>query len=675
MISLMVDCALGGRPDNLRPFHRTSLALHVMNTMLVIVLLYLLFGQAWAAAGVGLLFGLHPLAAEPIPWVGERKTLLAAFFSLWCLILYVRYSHKGGWKLYGGCMMMYVAALMSKPTSTPLPVLMLLMDYWPLGRLKKRAVLEKVPFFVVGGISAIITYISQSSTYGVTLPSEYGAERIPLTICHNIIFYPYKIIWPVNLSSHYAFPKPLGLSNPMMLAGVVGTCILIALLVISMRWTRALLTGWLFFFAAILPTMQIIAFNYLIASTKFVYLPSIGLLMILVWLLDLFCRHSLSRRPAPRAVVITIILLLAGAETIATRQYLVHWRDTVSLQKHFLTVTPNAAHAHFNVGSALQSKGSHEESIGYYRRALQIRPNHFYAHKNLGDALAVQGKLPEAMGHYRRAIEIKPDYFQAYYKLGAAFQSLGRADEAIEHYRRAIQINANYFIAYYRLGAAFQSQGNLDEAISYYRQALQIRPRNFYTHKKLGDVLAVQGKLDEAIGHYSQALEANPDYAEAHNNLGIALQSQGEIDEGISHFRRSLEITPENPEANYNLGKALVMKGRLDEAVEHIREAVRLKPGWPAPLDHIAQILITHPDPKMRDSNEAIAFAERAAKLTKYQNAAILDTLAAAYAAAGRFEQAVKTAEAALELASAAQDDKLIIRLRKQLQLYRQGIP
>jgi len=676
MISLMVDYALGGRPNNLRQFHRTSLALHVMNTMLVIVLLYLLFDQEWVAASVGLLFGLHPLMAEPIPWVGERKTLLAAFFALWCLILYVRYARKGNWRLYGGCMVMYVAALMSKPTSTPLPVLMLLMDYWPLRRLKKHVVLEKVPFFVIGGISAIITYVSQSSTYGVTLPREYGPERIPLTICHNIIFYLYKIIWPANLSSHYAFPMPMGMSNPMVLAGVIGMCIMVPLLLISLRWTRAVLTSWLFFFVAIFPTMQIIAFNYLIASTKFVYLPSIGLLMLLASLLGWFCRNfSFSKHARLHVAVITIILALACAETVTTRRYLVYWRDTVSLQKHFLTVTPNAAHMHFNVGSALQSVGKHEEAISYHRQALKLRPNHFYAHKNLGDALAEQGQLAEAIEHYRRAIQIKADYFQAYYKLGVAFESKGDPNEAIRYYRQVISIKGDYFLAHYKLGVAYKSQGKLDEAISYYRQALKIRPNHSYTHKKLGDALSLQGKLTEAISHYREATQADPDYAEAHNNLGVALQSQDKLDEGISCFRRSLDIMPDNPEARYNLGKALAMNGQLDEAVEHIREAVRLEPNWPTPLNHIAQILVMHPDLKMRDSSEAIALAEQAAKLTKYQNAPILDTLASAYAAAGRFEQAVTTAEAALELASAAQVDELVIRLRKQLQFYKQGRP
>jgi hypothetical protein len=144
MISLMCDYALGGRPANLRQFHRTSLALHTVNTALVIVLLYLLFGRPLIAAGVGLLFGVHPMTVEPIPWVGERKTLLAAFFALWCLILYVRFARKGSRRVYFGCVVTYVLALMSKPTSTPLPVLMLLIDYWPLKRLNRRTLLEKL---------------------------------------------------------------------------------------------------------------------------------------------------------------------------------------------------------------------------------------------------------------------------------------------------------------------------------------------------------------------------------------------------------------------------------------------------------------------------------------------------------------------------------------------------
>ena len=288
MISLMFDYAAGGRKNNLTPFHTTSLILHTANTALIIILLYLLFGNIWAAAAAGLLFGVHPMTVEPIPWVGERKTLLAAFFSLWSLFFYVRYAKSANRKFYIACFFAYFLALMSKPTSTPLPAVMLLMDYWPLNRLSKKTILEKIPLFLMGAIFACITYISQHRTAVTVLPTKYGPEYVPAVLCHNIIFYLYKIIWPVNLSSHYAFPKPFGLTSPMVLAGVIGTCILIPVLLFSLRFTKAALTGWLIFFVAIFPTMGVIGFTNVIASDKFAYLPSVGLLMaltaFLIWL-------------------------------------------------------------------------------------------------------------------------------------------------------------------------------------------------------------------------------------------------------------------------------------------------------------------------------------------------------------------------------------------------------
>jgi len=185
MISLMLDYAMGGRSDNLLPFHITSLCLHVFNTSLIIVFLYVLFGRVWPAVVGGLLFGLHPLTVEPVAWVAERKTLLASFFALWCMIIYVRYARGGNRRLLIGSAVLYVLALMSKPTTTPLPVLLLLLDFWPLGRLNRRALLEKVPLFVIMLIFGIITVISQGRTATITMPYEYSYVRIPLVVCHN----------------------------------------------------------------------------------------------------------------------------------------------------------------------------------------------------------------------------------------------------------------------------------------------------------------------------------------------------------------------------------------------------------------------------------------------------------------------------------------------------------
>jgi len=172
-----------------------------------------LFGHVWPAAAAGLLFGLHPMTVEPLCWVSERKTLLAAFFALWSLVLYLRFIRKNNCKLYFGCLLMYILALMSKPTSLPLPVMMLLMDYWPLKRLNRRAILEKLPLLLVAAVFALITYVSQSRAGTTVSPTQYGPQRIPLIICHNIIFYLYKIIWPANLSP-LCLPRTVRIVKP-----------------------------------------------------------------------------------------------------------------------------------------------------------------------------------------------------------------------------------------------------------------------------------------------------------------------------------------------------------------------------------------------------------------------------------------------------------------------------
>jgi Flp pilus assembly protein TadD len=718
MISLMLDSAVGGGPDNLRQYHRTSLALHIINTALIIVLLYLLFGRPWAAAAAGLLFGVHPLTVEPIPWAGERKTLLATFFALWCLVFYVNYVRKNNRKFYWGGMLTYILALMSKPTTVALPVVMLLMDYWPLGRKLKfknqnsklrnciSFILEKIPFFAVGGVSAIITYISQSRTALAVLPSQYNPGIVPKILCHNIIFYLYKIIWPANLSSHYALPKEWGFANPMMLAGVVGTGILIALLVISLLWTRAALTGWLIFFVAIFPAMGVIGYTNVIASDKFVYLPSVGLLMILAAFLSRLCGADSIVRPTKQCIVtMSVVLILSGAEAFATRRYLVYWRDSVSLFRNMERITPddalvlnmlgfslqtegkldeaisyyqqaikaepNEAGIYYNMGNALRSKGRLDEAVSYYYRSLQVNPDYAEPHNNLGNVLLAQGKFDEALKQYLEAEKIEPDYPDIQYNLGNMFLSAGNFDDAVSHYRRALQLRPRDAEAHYKLGKAFQSQGRYDEAMSQFYEALRHRPDYAEAHKEIADLLSSLGNLDLAVTHYYQALHTEPNNADILNNLGIALGTQNKFNEAIKHFRKVLELKPDNAEAYNNLGIALEQTGGFDEAIDCYRKAMQLKPDWPLPMNGLAKILATHPDVNKRNVAEAISLAERGAELTKHQNAVVLDTLATAYAAAGQFDKAAATAKKALSSALAQQNKVLAERIRQQMENYK----
>jgi tetratricopeptide (TPR) repeat protein len=522
MISLMLDYAMGGRENSLMPFHRTSLALHVANTAMIIVLLYLLFGQVWIAAAVGLLFGVHPMTVEPIPWVGERKTLLAAFFALWSLVCYVRYTQKNARGFYFASLAAYFFAVMSKPTSTPLPIVMLLMDYWPLRKLGWRAVLEKVPFFALTGVFAVITYISQSRTAGTGSPAESGAGRILLILCHNIIFYLYKIIWPVNLSSHYPFPEPLALSHPRILAGVIGTCILIPALVISTRWTHAALTGWLIFFVAILPTMQIIGFSNVIASDKYAYLPSLGLLMTLASFLGWLCIR-IRRSLTGYAVIITTILILTFAESAATRQYLSLWQDSLTLAQNMLKLAPNSAGVNAHLGFVLNLQGRQAEAVEHLHKAISLDPASAVAYYNLGVALEQQRKPEEAIGYYRQALEVVPKFASADYNIANIFKSRNKFDDAAAYYRLAIQAKPTYVDAHNNLGNILRSQGKFDEAISHFYEALRFKPKSAEIHYNLAITLQRQGKLEEAAMHYRDALRLKPDWPPALNGLASIL--------------------------------------------------------------------------------------------------------------------------------------------------------
>ena len=440
MISLMADYALGGRPDHQRPFHRTSLALHALNTALVSVLLYLLFGNPWTAAMLGLLFGLHPLTVEAISWTAERKTLLAAFFSLGCLVLYVRHARRGCWRAYAGCIAMYIFSLLSKPTGTPLPFLLLLIDYWPLQR-ERRALREKVPFLFVAVLFGAVTCISQSRTSSMTLCHGSGPLHVLWLVCYEVVFYLYKIIWPANLSPYYGHPPPFTLSDPTTVVSVTLICLLLLLTTITLWWTRGMLTGLLLFVVALFPTMGIISFSDAVVAHRHVYFPSVGVLIMLGSFLTWFWHHkNFGPRSMRRTAILAIFLSCAAVETVATRMYLVPWRNTLSLYEHMLTVSPNAIPVHNNLAVALSRQGRMNEAISHLRRVVALCPNSAEAYNNLGMAFRAQGRLEEAIWHFGQALRLAPRSAVANSNMGIALAMKGQYNQAFECFLRASRL-------------------------------------------------------------------------------------------------------------------------------------------------------------------------------------------------------------------------------------------
>ncbi len=673
MISLMFDYALGGRTDNLFAFHRTALALHIINTALVITLLYLLFGSSGIAVAVGLLFGIHPMTIESVAWVGERKTLLAALFSFSSLVLYVRYARCKNWKFYAACLMAYILAIMSKPTSTPLPILMLLLDFWPLKRLTWYAVFEKLPFFAIGFISAIITYLSQSGTTSVGLPSERGLTTITLVICHNISFYPFKILWPVNVSSYYAYPSPFSLSNPLLSAAVIGTVLTVCLLIISLRWTRAPLTGSLIFFIAVLPTMQVIGFSNVIASDKFAYIPSIGFLILLAAFFKWLCGRSSSLMS--NIIVTGVVIVLAGTETVATRHYLDYWRNTLSLGEYMLKRSPNESDLYNQMGYALHLEGRYDKAIEYYRQAIKMTPNYSDAYINLAVTLRQLGRLDEAVDVYYQALKFQPNDVALNYNLGNALQQQGKLDDAVRHYYRALMVNPAHADVHNNLANVLAVQGKFDEAISHYRRVLEIKPGDAITYNNLGIALSNMGKFGQAIDCYSRAIRINPDFTAARYNLINIFVLQGKLDEVVSYCRDILHIERDEAEIYQEIGETLIARGEAKQAVEYFKKASQLAPAQPAPAIWLARIFATYPDPNVHDPDTAIAFAKHAAELTNYNDPAILEILAQSYAANNQHDLAVKTIEDAISLLAAEPNSQFVNYLREQLQRYKQPKP
>lgn len=496
MISLMVDSALGGRPNDLRAYHRTSLSLHVCNTLLVIVLLYLLFGKLGIAALVGLLFGLHPQTVEPIAWVSDRKTLLAAFFALGALILYVSHARRTGWVRYGLSLLLFVLALLSKPTVTPLPLLLLLLDFWPLRRLSWKSVLEKVPYFVIAGASAAITYYSQKNSGVVYAPSSLWT--IVLTVCHNIVFYLWKLVWPVNLTPRYPLPAPFEWSQPALLAGLIGTAVLLILLGAALRWTRAPLASWLFFLLAVFPTLGLIGFTNVIASDKYIYFPVLGLLILLAFGLGRLW-DALSARPFALVVVVVVLLGLGVGEAVATQRYLQRWQDTERLTRYMLTLAPDVADLHDQLGFALKEKGRAAEAIAELETALRLDPNYYHSYNNLGTVLAADNRLEEAVTVFREGVRRMPKLAMLHSNLGRALDLLKRPDEARASYEAALAVAPDCIDAHVGLGFLLAQQGKMDEGAAHLRAAIRIHPRQLQAHIGLARILAAQGKRDEAI--------------------------------------------------------------------------------------------------------------------------------------------------------------------------------
>jgi protein O-mannosyl-transferase len=619
--------------------HLVNVLLHAANTALVFLVFRRLTRATWRSLMVAALFGWHPLRVESVVWVTERKDVLSMLFWILALWAYakcieagpVQSSRSNLW--YGAALGMFTLGLMSKPVLVvTLPCVLLLLDYWPLRRLEPstlnaqlatvwRLVREKVPFFTLAAVASVITFMTQKQAgqlaWNATLPLGARLGNALISYCR----YLGKLFWPRELSVTYPLHGHWPLEKVLLAGGVLlGISVLFFL---QRRRYPYLLMGWLWFCGTLVPMIQLVQTGGVAMAERFTYVPSLGVLILVIW-----GAYELSRHWHYGVMALSV----AGGAAIVlclavTRQQIGYWQDSEALWRQAVKVTENSwlahnglgvtldekgqseealrqfqetmrlrlyeAESYNNLGAALDKKGQSDEAIRQYQAALRLNPDHALAHNNLGFALDEKGQTDEAIRQYQETLRLKPDYAEAHNNLGAALDQKGQSDEAIRQFQEALRLKPDYALAHKNLGAALDRKGQTDEAIRHYQAALRLKPDYPDAHNNLGAALADQGQSDEAIRQYQAALRLKPDHAEAHNNLGIALGRKGQTDEAIRQFQEAVRWKPDYADAHYNLGTAFGVKGQIDEAVRQFQDALRLKPDFAAARQSLDATLAT----------------------------------------------------------------------------------
>jgi Flp pilus assembly protein TadD len=651
-LSHMLDCELFG----LNPgwHHLVSLGFHVANTLLLFAVLQRMTGALWRSAMVAALFALHPLHVESVAWIAERKDVLSALFfflTLWAYVSYaecrrekaedrgqkaqpidtqhatqitdhalpitqrsavpssrfdvrcsmfdVRPSSPPFW--YWTAVVMFVCGLMCKPMLVTLPFVLLLLDYWPLGRMQNvecrithhatritfhasrltslALLVEKLPFFALTATSCATTYLGVKAGGSIL-----SAEKVPWALrLGNVpvsyVRYLGKMIWPTDLIAMYPMPSHWA---GWKVGGAVLILVLISIIVA--RRARAapyLIVGWLLFLGTLFPTIGIVQAGFQSIADRYTYIPSIGIFIAVVWAMADWTSRSRFKvqasmfevRPPTRAQSSAMgrdafhqVPISSGDETNAVERvpasswgrtafvagiasvalllcgYLTwiqagYWRSSLALWTHCLAVRPDNVVAHYNLGYVLQHSNRTSEAMEQYRAVLRLKPDHLDANLNLGIALIGSRRVQEATNHLGAALRVNPHYARAQGAMGLALLELGDYAGAVTHCGEAIRLDPDAFGPYVDMGRALSAQDKSDDALRYYAEGLRLNPALPQTHYYLGLEWMKRGAFDQAAASFGEAVRLAPTWAEARDQYRRAL-NEAEHSQGDTDVHR-----------------------------------------------------------------------------------------------------------------------------------------
>ena len=490
-LSLMLDCELFGVEPG--PMHIVNVLFHIANTLLLFIVFNRMTKALWQSAFIAAMFALHPLHVESVAWIAERKDVLSTLLGLLTMLAYVRYVERSSAGRYILAIVFFALGLLAKPMLVTLPFVLLLLDYWPLGRFENskfsicNSIIEKLPFFFLSILSSVITFIVQQKGGAV-----FSVDIVPFNvrlanaICSYFVYIE-KMFWPVRLAVLYPYSIN-GISLVRVLLSATILVLVTVLVLYNYRRRKYLVVGWLWYLGTLVPVIGIVQVGVQAFADRYTYVPLTGLFIICAFA----SADLLKNVPFKKYILAASATIILLACTVLTTVQLIYWKDSGLLFERALAVTENNVHILNNYGNALGAMGRHKEAAKILEQAVRGLPDSY---------------------------EIRNNY-------GKALQNLGKLDEAIEQYQIAIKIEPTADFARYNLSVALAAKGDFDAAIKQCRIALAARPDDAEMHTHLGSLLQNQGKNNEAIECYKKALQIDPTFQKARENLNALTQNQ-----------------------------------------------------------------------------------------------------------------------------------------------------
>jgi protein O-mannosyl-transferase len=599
-ISHMADWQAFGNKSG--SHHLMNVFYHALATLFLFAFLYQATGSCWPSAWVAFLFALHPVHVESVAWASERKDVLSALFWFLALWSYVRYTEHPEWRRYLLVIAIFCCGLMAKPMVVTLPVVLLLLDFWPLDRLPwhnavppgintrprlaswKKALWEKAPFLVLSigaSLAAILTQRSAGSLDMLHVPLTTRMENA-LT---SYLAYIVTMFWPTHLAVLYPYPRYLPLALVMTaglaIAGISGFALR------TIRSHPYVAVGWSWYVATLLPVIGLLQVGIQARADRYTYIPLVGVSLMIAW----GVQSLFTRWPRCKPAVIPPLLLANLVLVFVTWNQIHYWKNSETLYRRALAVTDQNYTMHYGLAVVLsRTPGRLEDAISEYRAALQIRPDYVQARGNLGAALLFRpGGIPQAIAEYRAGLRLNPNSAELHNNLGAALMKMpGNLPAAIEQFEMALKLRRNFAEARLSAIAAHQQRaallsglpGRQADAVMEYQEALRLNPDSAELHSDLARLLAqIPGRLAEALAEYEAAVRASPNSAETHTNLATVLAAiPGRAPEAVDQYRIAVALKPELMEARYDFGILLAQMGQIQPAVEQLQAALKLSP-------------------------------------------------------------------------------------------------